>query len=221
MKKLISLLLFPLLLFSCQQSVIEDTMEGYLRVGDVELAAEEEVLPLDTRAIHEGLQLDIYQGSVCLYSYAADDPALSQTISLPVGTYTLVAHSVNMNEPSDGSAGAPCYSVSREFEIKEGLTTQVEGLVAERVNVGISVRCADELFGQAMTEVSCVITSSSGRTVTVSAMDDPSVYYFSMPSDQKLTYTVRCKNVDGEEFTASSEDFPVEQPKNYVLQFKF
>lgn len=218
MRKWIYILCLPLFLMACNQQAVEQISEGYLRVGKIEIMADQEVTPLQTRGVHESLQVDIYQGAVRVYSYAPGELVSDAPIALPVGQYTLVAHSVDMTEPGDGSCGVPLYSVSRDFEIQVDQTTTVDGLIALRVNAGVSVTYQDELFEQTMSEIQCVVQSPSGRTVTISGTKDNSIYYFSLPENGKFTYYIKCKNIDGEDFQTEPKETVVDQPKNYVIK---
>lgn len=216
MRKIIYIMLFAVLAQACSQHVADGQAEGFLQLNEIHVTSDVSVEPLGTRAVHDGLQVDIYRGDACLYSYAAADPVLDAPLPLPVGSYRLEAHSPDMLEPQDGTAGVATYSVSHDFEIKLDQTTTLPALQAMRTNVGVSVSY-DPGMKETIKDVRCVVASSSGREVTISGFDNATVHYFELPSDKKLTYYIWCKNVDDEEFRSDTKTISVEGPKNHKI----
>ena len=126
-----------LALQACSSIGEELSADGTLRVLPIEVKTEADVEPLSTRAVDEALQVDIMQGSTVIRTYDAGSSELNGLISLPVGNYTLYAHSPQMQEAANDEQGSPTYTVSRDFKIVADMTTTLGNLEATQSNVGV------------------------------------------------------------------------------------
>ena len=186
------------------------TATGHLLVLPIDIETAVDVQPLK-RSVDDGLQVDLLQGSTTVRTYAPGDAALDQPLTLPVGNYTLYAHTPDMNEAADNVQGTPTYSVRQDFQIQADETTTLR-LEATQSNVG-------ELFGTAFTSIACTLTSpSTGRSVTIEGTDNTAPTYFNLPADGRLEYTISATNTDGETFTSPVREITTDTPKNYLIQ---
>ncbi len=215
MKRIIYYLLSAILLYSCTG---QETPDGYglLQVSSFGIETQADVQPLK-RSADSRLQVDICQGATVVRTYTAGSSELDAPISLPVGNYTLHAHTPDMNEAANNEQGIPVYSVSTDFSIAEGETTAVEPLTARQVNIGILLQYSDELFGTAFSHVACTLTSPSGRTVTIEGFDNTNPTYFNLPDGGQLQYTFSLTNTDNENYTLGPKVIQVESGKNYHI----
>ena len=66
--------------------------------------------------------------------------------------------------------------------------------------------------------LSVTIASVTGRSIVISDIDTLSpYYYFAIPSDGKLKYTVTAYNADEEEMTLTKEIVDIVSAKNYSI----
>ena len=207
-----------LALQACSSAGEELSAEGTLRVLPIEVKAEADVEPLSTRAVDEALQVDIMQGSTVIRTYDAGSSELDGLISLPVGNYTLYAHSPRMEEAANDEQGNPTYTVSRDFQIVADQTTTLGNLEATQSNVGILLQYQEQ-FMNLFTSLSCTLSSpTTGRSVTISGTDNRDLTYFHVPADGTLQYTFEATNQDGETFRSPAKTISVTEAKNvYVL----
>ncbi len=198
-----------LALQACSSAGEELSAEGTLRVLPIEVKAEADVEPLSTRAVDEALQVDIMQGSTVIRTYDAGNSELNGLISLPVGNYTLYAHSPQMQEAANDEQGSPTYTVSRDFKIVADKTTTLGNLEATQSNVGVLLQYQEQ----------CTLSSpSTGRSVTISGTENRDLTYFHVPADGTLQYTFEATNQDGETFRSPVKTISVTEAKNvYVL----
>ncbi len=203
---------------SCSSNIGADVeATGMLHVLPIGVKIDEDVQPM-TRSVDETLQVDIMQGSTVIRSYDAGSKELDGLISLPVGNYTLYAHTPDMGEAANDELGAPAYSVSRAFSIIADKTTTLGNLEAVQANVGVLFQFQEDDFS-AFTSFSCTLTSpSTGRSVTIPGVDSRSLTYFNVPSDGVLRYSFRATNQDGETFISATKEVSVSKAGNiYVL----
>lgn len=221
MKRIIYTLCLILALSSCSNQ--EETPDGYgfLQVSSFGIDTQADVLPLK-RSVDNRLQVDICQGASVIRTYDAGAPELDNPIPLPVGSYTLRAHTPgDMYEAADNEAGAPTYSVSTDFNITESNTTAIEPLTARQTNIGVRLQYPEEPFGTAFTKVTCTLTSSSGRTVTIEGIEHPEYTYFNLPPDGKIQYSVYVINTDNEGYTLGPKAFTVQDARNYRITLEW
>ena len=175
-----------LALQACSSTGEELSAEGTLRVLPIEVKTEADVEPLSTRAVDEALQVDIMQGSTVIRTYDAGSSELNGLISLPVGNYTLYAHSPQMQEAANDEQGNPTYTVSRDFKIVADKTTTLGNLEATQSNVGVLLQYQEQ-FMDLFTSLSCTLSSpSTGRSVTISGTENRDLTYFHVPANGTL-----------------------------------
>ena len=209
-----------LALQACSSTGEELSAEGTLRVLPIEVKTEADVEPLSTRAVDEALQVDIMQGSTVIRTYDAGSSELNGLISLPVGNYTLYAHSPQMQEAANDEQGNPTYTVSRDFKIVADKTTTLGNLEATQSNVGTVFRgWLEEAPMDLFTSLSCTLSSpSTGRSVTISGTENRDLTYFHVPANGTLQYTFEATNQDGESFRSPVKTISITEAKNvYVL----
>ena len=207
-----------LALQACSSTGEELSAEGTLRVLPIEVKTEADVEPLSTRAVDEALQVDIMQGSTVIRTYDAGSSELNGLISLPVGNYTLYAHSPQMQEAANDELGSPTYTVSRDFKIVADQTTTLGNLEATQSNVGVLLQYQEQ-FMDLFTSLSCTLSSpSTGRSVTISGTENRDLAYFHVPANGTLQYTFEATNQDGESFRSPVKTISITEAKNvYVL----
>ena len=207
-----------LALQACSSTGEELSAEGTLRVLPIEVKTEADVEPLSTRAVDEALQVDIMQGSTVIRTYDAGSSELNGLISLPVGNYTLYAHSPQMQEAANDEQGSPTYTVSRDFKIVADQTTTLGNLEATQSNVGVLLQYQEQ-FMDLFTSLSCTLSSpSTGRSVTISGTENRDLTYFNVPANGTLQYTFEATNQDGESFRSPVKTISITEAKNvYVL----
>lgn len=207
-----------LALQACSSTGEELSAEGTLRVLPIEVKTEADVEPLSTRAVDEALQVDIMQGSTVIRTFDAGSNELNGLISLPVGNYTLYAHSPQMQEAANDELGSPTYTVSRDFKIVADQTTTLGNLEATQSNVGVLLQYQEQ-FMDLFTSLSCTLSSpSTGRSVTISGTKNRDLTYFHVPANGTLQYTFEATNQDGESFRSPVKTISVTEAKNvYVL----
>ena len=203
MKKILSYLFIICLFISCK----EDNLPEVNAYGQLEILPIEITTETDTEIIKRGvdsqLQIDILQSSTIIRTYEAGSTELNEKISLPVGDYTIIAHTPNMQEAANNIQGTPTYSVSKEFQIAANATTTIDNLTATQANIGISLDYQDELLTSAFTSVVCTLYSpSTGRTVDITI----------------LQYSFKATNTDGETFTSDTRTIEITTAKNYTIQ---
>lgn len=216
MKKVLFYIISVLLLFSCTEQESPDGY-GFLQVSSFGIETQAEVQPLK-RSVDSRLQVDICQGATVIKTFPAGAPELNSPITLPVGSYTLRAHTPDMEEAAGNETGNPTYSVSTDFNITEGTTTAIEPLAARQVNIGVLLQYPEAPFGTAFTNVTCTLASPSGRSVTTEGTGNTALTYFNLPENGQLQYTLKVVNTDDETYTLGPKTLPVEAGKNYCVQ---
>lgn len=211
---------FLLAATSCSEQTAPDSGIGYLYIEDISFTGDAEKLPV-TRAVDAGLKLEIWQGIELVRTYEPGSEELSKRIVLPVGEYVLKAFTPNLQEPDDGNgAGIPVYSVEQSFSISEGLTRI--SVVAPQVNVGVSVEYSEE-FRENFHDYVVIVSSPTGRQVTIVG-NDTAPRYFTLPDvGERLTYTLTATNADGETMTSEARSILQESgaeltPGNYKVR---
>lgn len=212
MKKQLYIIGMAALLAAC--SAEDDTRAvGYLSLTDLTVTCEGEALPL-SKAVDAGLQVQVCQGETVVRDYAPGTD-LSRRVALPVGSYTVKAFTPDQAEAADNVAGHPVYSiVSDAFAITDGDLTTLS-LVAPQVNVGVKAVFDANTLADFPT-ASLTLTAATGRTVTIGAGNADTYYYFNLPADGRIDYTIRVTNADGEAFSRDGALTSVEA-KNYAV----
>lgn len=210
--------LFTILsLFSCdnEEQPSVDVATGYFSISGISLSCDEELLPL-TRAVEATLRLQILQGGTVVKDYAPSED-LSKRIVLPVGDYTLKAFTPEQAEAANNETGYPVYELYSSFVVKEGDITSIS-LTVPQINIGVSINVSEE-FAANFHSYSVTVLSVSGRSVTISdaTVGASPLYYFAIPADRKLQYTIVAFNDDEEEMTLTKEITGVDVAKNYSI----
>ena len=186
---------------SCEKSLVAPEKEvGYLSFSEFSLGLDETV---DTRATPA-------KGNYSIKIYDADENEVVSTtygavtssdknISLPAGTYTLVASS-SVDEVPVAAFEDPIYGVSHQFTIEAGAVTEItEPLVCTLLQCKVTVAYNDEFLKH--------VTGAGKTTVTVTAGNpleyalnanktyDQSAGYFAVTSNTMTV--VFSGNIDG------------------------
>lgn len=151
-----------LLAASCQKSPVASKENGYLSFCEFALEIDEALI---TRADPAG---DNY--SITIYD-AGENPVVTKTyaevkanndvISLPAGSYTLVARSLAGEVPL-ASWENPIYGTSKEFSISAGETTTVGELVCTLVQCKVTVAYSDEFLASVTGDGQTSVEVTSG-----------------------------------------------------------
>lgn len=219
MKKILSYLFIICLFISCtEDNLPEVNAYGQLEILPIEITTETDT-EIIKRGVDSQLQIDILQSSTIIRTYEAGSTELNEKISLPVGDYTIIAHTPNMQEAANNIQGTPTYSVSKEFQITANATTTIDNLTATQANIGISLDYQDELLTSAFTSVVCTLYSpSTGRIVDITGTDNKNLTYFNVPDNGILQYSFKATNTDGETFTSDTRTIEITTAKNYTIQ---
>ena len=214
MKKIYILFITIFACISCSREEIEPTAEmGYLGIGAIQLICDNEVVTPDTRVIPESLSLQILQGDIVVKELNA--PVAEEPITLEPGTYQLRAYTNAPAEPTEATdPGYPIYSGTTSFEIKANELTVAE-VKATQVNLAVRVNVADDLITSNFSAYTTTIASTT-RTVEVSK-GDMNPYYFALPANGQLTYTITLTNNDDESFTTEPKAIEVAEKTQYSI----
>ena len=215
MKKIYILFIVMLSCISCTQEEIETaTDKGYLSIGSIQLLCDgEEATIADTRAIPTNLSIQILQDNTILYDFKA--PVPEEPIALGKGTYQLRAYTDLPAEPADPAAmGEPIYEGKTAFEIKATELTVVK-TTATQINLAIRVDVTDALITEYFPTYTTTIQSET-RTVKVNK-GDSNLYYFAVPANKKLTYTIELTNSDNESFVTDKKPIDVTGKALYTI----
>ena len=215
MKKIYILSIAILSCFSCTQEEIETATDtGYLSIGSIQLLCDgEEAAIADTRTIPESLSIQILQDNTILHDFKA--PVPEEPIALGKGTYQLRAYTDLPEEPTDPTAkGQPIYEGKTAFEIKADELTLVE-TTATQINLAVSVAVTDALITAHFPTYTTTIASAT-RTVKI-AKGDSNLYYFAVPTNKKLTYTMALTNSDNESFVTKQKTVDVAGKAHYTI----
>ena len=152
-----------MLLASCQKSPVQNVKGGgFLSFGEFSLSVDEAVV---TKADAAG---DNYDVTV----YDEDDNAVvsmtyaqvkenGDLISLPAGTYTLVASSLAGDVPT-ASWENPIYGTSKQFTIEAGEVTEIGELTCTLVQCKVTVSYSDEFLESVTGEGSTSVEVTTG-----------------------------------------------------------
>lgn len=215
MKKILFWFMSAVLFAACASEEPVDTAYGYLAFDDVTLTCNGEVVP-PAKAVDAGLQVQICKDGQVLpgHDYAPGSD-FSKRFALPVGTYTVKAFTPDRQEAPNNALGHPVYSVESDpFQVVEGDLTTVS-LVAPQINTGVRVTFAPSALSD-FPDISVILTSLSGRKLTIGAAQDGAYGYFNVPTDGRLTYEIKMSNADGESFSIPEKAIEV-KAGNYEI----
>lgn len=136
-----------MLLASCQKSYVNnDKANGFLSFGELSIGVDESVV---TKADPAGDNYSIVvydaDGNQAVNMTYAQVKAGSDMISLPAGSYTLVAQSLSGDVPY-ASWENPIYGTSEEFSIQAGEITSIGELVCTLLQCKVTVSYNDEFL---------------------------------------------------------------------------
>ena len=146
---------------SCQKpSVNSNEGHGYLTFSEFSLDLDEAV---ETKASAASRNYNISvldaDGNV-VYSKTYGDVLDAGSISLPAGTYTLVAKSLEQDVP-EAAFEHPIYGVEEEFSITAGETTSIGSLTCTLLQCKVTVSYSDEFLAS--------VTGAGSTKVSVTA----------------------------------------------------
>lgn len=200
---------------SCQKSIVESKKEGYLSFGAFALEVDETVV---TKAEAAGDNyvisiLDADDQTVLTKTYAEVKDNDSK-ISLPAGSYTLVARSLAGALPMS-SWENPVYGASKGFSIAAGQVTEIGDLTCTLLQCKVTVDYSDEFLssvtGKGVTTVEVVAGHPLDYVMNADATYDHSAGFFAVEGN---TMTVVFKGeVDGKtsKMTKTFTDIAVRQ----------
>lgn len=120
---------------------------------------------------------------------------LPNSIALPVGKYTVSAHTPGELEKK---MSAPYYAGSNEIEIEKGLTTKTD-VVCKMKNSRIQVKYGTD-FITAFSEWTMTVDDGTNTAISYTQDNtDPAAvyYYFTENTVEKITVNISAKTVDG------------------------
>lgn len=201
MKKILLFIATAVLLAaSCQKSPVASKENGYLSFCEFALEIDEALI---TRADPAG---DNY--SITIYD-ADENPVVTKTyaevkanndvISLPAGSYTLVARSLAGEVPV-ASWENPIYGTSKEFSISAGETTTVGELVCTLVQCKVTVAYSDEFLaavtGDGQTSVEVTSGYPLDYKLNANGTYDKSAGFFAVNDGTTMTVVFK-GSIDG------------------------
>ena len=202
MKKIILLTAaIALMIFaSCQKTVIKkDNATGFLSFGELVIGVDESVI---TKADPAGdnysiIVMDADENEV-LNTIYSQVKASDDMITLPAGTYTLIAQSLSGAVPA-ASWENPIYGASEEFVIEAGNVTTVGEIVCTLLQCKVTVSYNDEFLdsvtGDCTTSVELTEGSPLVYNLGADKRYDQSAGYFAVNGN---TMTVKfVGNIDG------------------------
>lgn len=190
-----------MLFASCQKTpVANSNTEGFLSFGEFALDVDEEVV---TKADPAGGNysikiLDANESLVVAKTYA-EVMDNNDKISLPAGTYTLVASSLVGDVPM-ASWENPIYGTSKQFAIKAGEVTEIGSLTCTLVQCKVTVAYSDEFLSSITGEGKTTVEVTSGYpldyALNANGTYDQSAGYFAVGNGSTMTVVFK-GSVDG------------------------
>lgn len=192
-----------MLIASCQKSPVISQENGYLSFEEFSLEVDEAII---TKADVAGdnYSISIYDSAdklVLTKSYA-EVKNNSGKISLPAGTYTMVAQSLSGEVPA-ASWENPIYGTSKEFAIVAGEETPVGSLTCTLLQCKVTVAYSDEFLstvtgnGSTSVEVTAGYPLEYDLTANAGSVTyDQSAGYFSVGEGSTMTVVFK-GNIDG------------------------
>lgn len=175
-----------LMLFaSCQKSPVSNTKEnGFLSFGAFSLSVDEElVTKADAAGNNYSITVLDSEGMEVLTQTYGQVVANGDAISLPAGTYTLVAQSLAGAVPT-ASWENPIYGTSKEFTIEAGEVTEIGNLVCTLLQCKVTVAYSDEFLSTVTGDCKTTVTVRTGYpleyTLNASGSYDQSAGYFAV-----------------------------------------
>ncbi len=211
MKKLAYIFLAAALLLagSCKNDDFEypgNEKTGTLSFGDLALSVSDDLHQVSTRATAaagDDYVVIIYDKTDKEVLQKTYKEVKGTTITLPVGSYTLMARSSSSEVP-EAAFETPVYGVSKEFTVEPGLTTQLGTLTCTLLQAVVTVGYNDE-FLKALTgdcNTSVELTSGYPLNYALTYSDGNISYetrkgYFAVNSDDATILLTVKGSVDG------------------------
>lgn len=194
-----------LMLFaSCQKSPVSSQENGYLSFEEFSLEVDEAIIT-KADAAGDNYSISIYDSAekLVLTKTYAEVKDKSNKISLPAGTYTLVAQSLAGAVPTS-SWENPIYGASKSFVIAAGEETPIGSLTCTLLQCKVTVAYSDEFLeavtgnGATSVEVTAGYPLNYALTVNESGAVtyDQNAGYFSVGEGSTMTVVFK-GNVDG------------------------
>lgn len=153
-----------LMLFaSCQKTTVNNSDgNGYLSFAAFSISVDEElVTKADAANDNYSIAILDSEGMTVLTQTYAEVIAAGDKISLPAGTYTLVAQSLSGDIPY-ASWENPIFGTSKDFTILAGEVTEIGSLVCTLLQCKVTVAYSDEFLATVTGESSTSVTVRSG-----------------------------------------------------------
>lgn len=169
---------------SCQKSVVETQKNGSLSFGEFSLEVDETVVTkADEASDNYSISILDADEKVILTKTYAEVKGDKSGISLPAGTYTLVARSLAGDIPV-ASWENPVYGTSKQFSIKAGEVTEVGSLTCTLLQCKVTVSYSDEFLaavtGEGKTTVEIVVGHPLDYVLNANGTYDQSAGYFAV-----------------------------------------
>lgn len=185
---------------SCQKTVVnKDNVTGYLSFGELVIGVDESVI---TKADPAGDNYSIIvmdaDGNEVLNMIYSQVKANDDKITLPAGTYTLVAQSLSGAVPA-ASWENPIYGASEEFVIEAGKVTAVGEMICTLLQCKVTVSYNDEFLESVTGDCTTTVELTEGNPLEyrlgADKKYDLSAGYFAVNGN---TMTVKfVGNIDG------------------------
>ena len=190
-----------LMLFaSCQKSPVSSEENGYLTFGGFSLEVDEALV---TRADNAGDNYSISilnsdEQTVLTKTYA-EVKGNNNKISLPAGSYTLVARSLAVDVPV-ASWENPIYGTTKEFSIEAGQVTEIGNLICTLLQCKVTVAYSDEFLAAITGDGTASVEVTAGYPLdyklNANGTYDQSAGYFAVEEGSTMTVVFK-GNVEG------------------------
>ncbi|MBR5299316.1 MAG: DUF4493 domain-containing protein [Bacteroidales bacterium] len=190
-----------LMLFaSCQKSPVSSEENGYLTFGGFSLEVDEALV---TRADNAGDNYSISilnsdEQTVLTKTYA-EVKGNNNKISLPAGSYTLVARSLAVDVPVV-SWENPIYGTAKEFSIEAGQVTEIGNLICTLLQCKVTVAYSDEFLAAITGDGTASVEVTAGYPLdyklNANGTYDQSAGYFAVEEGSTMTVVFK-GNVEG------------------------
>ncbi len=211
------LALVCLLLSSCRQEEMQQGGKGWLSVQSLSVNGVDVLKALDTRAMDEGLTVNILdtEGNV-LQEYTQANAEELRKVVLNAGNYTLRAFSDNYDQTyTNSELGDAKYYAEQAFSIEEGKVCLV-ALSVPMTNFGITLILPDG-FQTHFPSYGLTLTSGSRQVV----IKEGEMAFFEV-GEGKYTYQLAATNTDDEYFQTKVITYmPTEGGKLYKMTYYY
>lgn len=153
-----------MLLASCQKTAVnKDNKVGYLSFGELVIAVDESVIT-KAEPVSDNYSIIVMDadGNEVVNTIYSQVKANDDMITLPAGTYTLVAQSLSGAVPA-ASWENPIYGASTEFAIEAGKITAVGELVCTLLQCKVTVSYNDEFLESVTGECKTSVELTAGN----------------------------------------------------------